>query len=393
MMDGRLRRGIAFAVLAAALYAINAPFSKLMLAYMPPVLMAGFLYIGAGVGMLLLALIRRLRRTEPRESGLTRAELPYTMAMIALDIAAPICLMVGLNATTAANASLLNNFEIVATAVIALVLFREKISARLWLGIFFVVLSCGILSFEDASSLQFSYGSVFVLLAATCWGFENNCTRKISAKDPLQIVLLKGIFSGTGALVIGLCTGERITAAWSVAAVLVIGFVAYGLSIYFYVYAQRLLGAARTSAYYAVAPFISAILSLLMFRQLPDGAYFAALAAMAVGAWLSSQDKPLVNPRRPAKRPSPLYSKTAPYFSVRNGGISMKGGKINMWKYSLIGIGVVIVEWLFLSLFPHWFNGMGETAGMIAGVGFFLAFELVICTGAIITKINAKGEQ
>ena len=71
----------------------------------------------------------------------------------------------------------------------------------------------------------------------------------------------------------------------------------------------------------------------------------------------------------------------------------MKGVKINMWKYSLIGIGVVIIEWLFLSLFPHWFNGMGETAGMIAGVGFFLAFELVICTGAIITKINAKGEQ
>lgn len=111
--------------------------------------------------------------------------------MIILDIAAPIFLLFGLNATTAANASLLNNFEIVATAIIALVVFKEKISVRLWIGILFVTLSCGILSFEDISSLQFSYGSILVLLAAVCWGFENNCTRKISTKDPMQIDITK----------------------------------------------------------------------------------------------------------------------------------------------------------------------------------------------------------
>lgn len=228
-----------------------------------------------------------------KESKLTKAELPYTIAMIVLDIVAPICLLFGLNATTAANTSLLNNFEIVATAIIALMVFKEKISKRLWVGILFVTLSCGILSFEDISSLHFSYGSLFVLLAAICWGFENNCTRKISSKDPLQIVLLKGIFSGIGSLIIGLCIGERVEALWSIIVVLCIGFVAYGLSIYFYVYAQRLLGAARTSAYYAVAPFISAILSLVIFREIPDITYYVALALMLVGAWLSSQDKPL----------------------------------------------------------------------------------------------------
>lgn len=189
---------------------------------------------------------------------------------------------------------MLNNFEIVATAVIALMLFKEKISARLWLGILFVTMSCGILSFEDISSLQFSYGSLFVLLAGVCWGFENNCTRKISSKDPLQIVLLKGIFSGLGSIIIGLCIGERVEGLWSIAAVLGVGFVAYGLSIYFYVYAQRLLGAARTSAYYAVAPFIAAILSLVIFREIPDNTYFVALTLMIVGAWFSSQDKPLI---------------------------------------------------------------------------------------------------
>lgn len=292
--EQKIKKGIAFAILAAVLYAINAPFSKILLEFMPPTLMAGFLYVGAGIGMIFIALMRKIKKYEAKELKLTKSELPYTIAMIVLDIAAPICLLFGLNSTTAANASLLNNFEIVATAIIALMVFKEKISTRLWFGIFFVTLSCGILSFEDISSLRFSYGSLFVLLATICWGFENNCTRKISSKDPLQIVLLKGIFSGIGSLIIGLFIGEQIEALWSIVAVLCVGFVAYGLSIYFYVYAQRLLGAARTSAYYAVAPFIAAILSLIIFREIPDVTYFVALVLMIVGAWLSSQDKPLI---------------------------------------------------------------------------------------------------
>ncbi|MBQ7930137.1 MAG: DMT family transporter, partial [Clostridia bacterium] len=166
--------GIFLAIAAAALYAVNSPFSKILLDYIPSALMAGFLYVGAGLGMVLIALLRRLRKTENSEIRLTRAELPFTLAMILLDIAAPICLLIGLKYTTAANASLLNNFEIVATAVIALAVFREKISPRLWSGILFVVLSCAMLSFEDISSLRFSFGSLFVLLAAVCWGFENN---------------------------------------------------------------------------------------------------------------------------------------------------------------------------------------------------------------------------
>lgn len=287
-MEGQRGKGIAFAILAAALYAINAPLSKLLLVDMPPILMAGFLYVGAGLGMGLLALVRKARHKQTVEHKLTRVELPYTTAMILLDIAAPICLMIGLKATTAANAALLNNFEIVATALVALIVFREAISPRLWLGILFVTVSCGILSFEGGSSFHFSYGSLFVLMAAVCWGFENNCTRKISSKDPLQIVLLKGTFSGIGSVVIGLWSGEQVPALWSVAAVLMLGFVAYGLSIYFYVYAQRFLGAARTSAYYAVAPFLAAGLSLLLFHELPSERYFLALLLMMVGAWLAA---------------------------------------------------------------------------------------------------------
>ena len=290
--------GILLAILAAALYAINSPFSKLLLDYMPSTLMAGFLYIGAGGGMCVIALIRKARKTERTEERITKNDLPYTLAMIVLDIAAPIFLLLGLSYTTAANASLLNNFEIVATAIIALMIFKERISPRLWFGILFVTASCALLSFEDISSLKFSVGSLFILLACLCWGIENNCTRKLSSKDPLEIVLLKGIFSGLGSVIIGLCIGERITVLWSVFAVLGVGFVAYGLSIFFYVYAQRMLGAARTSAYYAIAPFIGTLLSLVIFQDVPHYTYFIALGLMVIGAWLCSSDEPILKKKK-----------------------------------------------------------------------------------------------
>ena len=283
--------GILLAILAAGLYAINSPFSKLLLKYVPSTLMAGLLYVGAGLFMGIIALVRRVRGRERTEEKITRADLPYTLAMIVLDIAAPIFLLLGLSFTTAANASLLNNFEIVATAIIALMIFKEKISPRLWLGILFVTVSCAILSFEDISSLRFSAGSLFIILACICWGIENNCTRRLSSKDPLEIVLLKGIFSGFGSLIIGFFLGERITHIPSVFAVLGVGAVAYGLSIFCYVYAQRILGAARTSAYYAIAPFIGTLLSLIIFKDIPEYTYFIALGLMIIGAWLCSNDE------------------------------------------------------------------------------------------------------
>lgn len=285
--DKKRKIGISLAILAALLYAINSPFSKILLNYMPPTLMAGFLYLGAGLGMLPIAWLRKAKNETQSEARLTRKELPYTIGMIVLDIAAPIFLLFGLERTTAANASLLNNFEIVATALIAMTIFKEKIDRRLWSGIFFVTLSCALLSFEDLSSFNFSVGSLFVLMAASCWGLENNCTRKISSKDPLQIVLLKGIFSGTGSIIIGLTIGEKLQNIWSIFAVMLVGLIAYGLSIFFYVYAQRLIGAARTSAYYAIAPFVSTLLSIIIFHDIANPLIFSlALVLMAIGAWL-----------------------------------------------------------------------------------------------------------
>lgn len=283
------RASIVWALLAAALYAISSPVSKALLDDVSPTMMAALLYLGAGLGMLLLGLVRRRAGLGESERRLTRSDLPYTVGIIALDIAAPICLMAGLATTTSANASLLNNFEIVATSLIALLVFREAISRRLWLAIGLITLSSLILSFEDASSLSFSSGSLLVLAACVCWGFENNCTRMMSQSDPLEIVVLKGFGSGLGSLAIAFAAGESIPAPPYVLGALLLGFLAYGLSIFFYVYAQRQLGAAKTSAYYAIAPFIGAGLSLVLFRTWPEPAFWVALAIMAAGAYLAAE--------------------------------------------------------------------------------------------------------
>jgi len=279
------------AILAAALYALNAPASKLLLQHVSPSMMAALLYLGAGLGMLGMGLVRKAAGKPSGGQKLTRKDLPYTIGMIVLDILAPIFLMLGISRTTAENASLLNNFEIVATSLIALFIFREKISRKLWAAIGLIVLSSALLTVEDASSLQFSMGSVFVLLACCCWGMENNCTRMLSKGDPQEIVIIKGVGSGTGALIVALLTGESFPAWGYVPAALALGFVAYGLSIYFYVYAQRYLGAARTSAYYAVAPFIGVLLSLVIFREWPGWMFFAALTVMIAATVLVTKDQ------------------------------------------------------------------------------------------------------
>ena len=286
-MDVR-RRAIGCALLAALFYALNAPLSKLMMSDVPPRMMAVLLYLGAGVGVGAMYALH-WRHEEPGQR-LTRRDLPYTVGMILLDICAPIFLMLGLRYGSASGASLLGNFEIVATALIALVVFGEKVSRRLWLAIVVIMLSGMLLSLEGQEGPGFSRGSLLVLLATACWGLENNCTRSISDKSTYQIVTLKGIFSGGGALCVALMSGERLPHMAAVLPAMALGFVAYGLSIFMYIRAQRDLGAAKTSAYYAVAPFVGALLSFVLMGEPLTGTYLAAAALMLAGTALAVSD-------------------------------------------------------------------------------------------------------
>lgn len=289
-MKSKKNISVFFAVLAAVLYAINLPFSKILLNEIPVTMMAAFLYLGAGIGLSIVGFVQKGFIKSKSELPLTKKELPFTVMMVVLDIAAPIFLMVGLSKTTAANASLLNNFEIAATSLIAFFLFREAISRRLWIAVILVTIASVILSFEDVSSFSFSVGSIFVLLACICWGFENNCTRKISNKSPLQIVVIKGFGSGLGSLAIALAIGEKFPQAKFIFAAILLGFAAYGLSIMFYIYAQRNLGAAKTSTYYAITPFIGVVISLIIFGEIPSAKFFIALLIMIIGTYFASKD-------------------------------------------------------------------------------------------------------
>ena len=281
-------KAILYAFWAAVFYAVNVPISKLLLKEVGPTTMAALLYLGAGIGIGLLSLFRKKDRSDSER--LSKKDLPFVIGMIVLDIAAPIFLMLGIHYGSSANASLLGNFEIVATTVIALFIFKEAVSKRLWAAIALITLSSILLSFEGTDSFRFSLGSLFVLAATVCWGFENNCTRNISSKNTYEIVVLKGIFSGLGALVIALIKRESIPGILYIGAALLLGFVAYGLSIFLYVRAQNILGAAKTSAYYAVAPFVGAFLSFVVLREHLSWMYFIALIVMVGGSALVVAD-------------------------------------------------------------------------------------------------------
>ena len=282
-VSGR-QSAILWAVFAAVCYGISAPVTKLLLSEVPPVLLAALLYLGSGIGMSAAGL---LRGAKIREAKVAKNELRYVLAMIALDIAAPILLMLGLNMTTPATVSLINNFEIVATVTIALVVFKEAVGKRMWIAVGLITAASVILSVENFDGLSISPGAVFALLACVCWGIENNCTRMLSLKDPLQIVMIKGFGSGLGSLAVAAAVSELSADIIYVLLTLLLGFVSYGLSIYFYIRAQRQLGAARTSVYYAFAPFIGVGLSLVVFGAQSTAAFWIAFAVMSAGAYFA----------------------------------------------------------------------------------------------------------
>ncbi|MCK8059013.1 DMT family transporter [Fusibacter sp. A1] len=280
-------KAIGLAILAALLYGVSSPVAKLLLRELPPVLMAALLYLGAGFGMAGVNAYIELRKKERFEAQITKNETKYILWMIVLDIAAPILLMFGLSKTTAANASLLNNFEIVATSLIALFIFKETVGRRMWFAITLITISSIILSVSDFSSLSFSLGSIFVLLACIFWGLENNCTRMLSLKDPLQIVVIKGLGSGTGSALICFYLKAYSNNWLYIAIALLLGFVTYGLGIFLYIRAQRDLGAARTSAYYATAPFIGVLISFLVLHEPITKSFLIALAIMLLGTYFA----------------------------------------------------------------------------------------------------------
>lgn len=290
MSNNPTRRAIGFALLSAVLYALYPPLAKLLVVTAAPAMLSALLYFGTGLGMTaLLPLIHRTKGHQ-RETPLNRHDLPALIVMIIANVLAGILMNMGIQLTSAGNISLLGNFEIVATTLLAQTLFHERVSHRLGWAIGVVTVASLLLNFNDFNQFSLSWGSILALLATVCWGFENNLTRVLSDKDPLQVVIIKGWGVGIGSLLVAFALGESWPPLWSIVALLLLGFLAFGISIYFYILAQRYLGAAKTSAYYAVSPFVAVVISILFLRETITISFIVALLLMIVGSVLITQE-------------------------------------------------------------------------------------------------------
>ncbi len=281
---------VLFALLAAALFGASTPFAKLLVGNTPPVLLAGLLYLGSGLG---LTLIRLVRDRGWRASGLTRAEWPWLLGAIFFGgVAGPVALMFGLMHTSGSSASLLLNLEAVLTACIAWVVFKENADKRIVLGMAAIVAGGLVLSWPEQSAHSFNWlGPVLVCVACLCWAIDNNLTRKVSASDALFIAGSKGIMAGLVNTVLAVSLGATLPSAVTTLETMAVGLLGYGLSLVMFVLALRGLGTARTGAYFSTAPFVGAGISLLVFGESVGLQFWIAVLLMAIGAWLHLTEK------------------------------------------------------------------------------------------------------
>ncbi len=279
-------KAVGLALAAALLFGASAPLAKGLLSGMTPQLLAGLLYVGSGTGLLAYWLSRR-RAREAAEAPLGRADLPWLAgAILAGGVAGPLLLMVGLTRTPASAASLLLNLEAVFTASLAWVVFREHVHRRIVLGMVAIVAGGVLLSWQGRFAWGGLAGPLAVSGACLAWAVDNNLTQRVSASDPVQITMLKGLVAGATNTGLSLLLGARWPAASVLLGALVVGFLGYGVSLVLYVRALRDLGTARTGAYFSLAPFIGAGLAIALWREPVTPAFLLAALLMGVGLWL-----------------------------------------------------------------------------------------------------------
>jgi drug/metabolite transporter (DMT)-like permease len=276
------------AIMAAILFGASAPLAKMLLGNIQPVMLAALLYLGCGIGLFIFRLLRKFfAGSILKEAGLTPPDIPWLIgAILAGGVAAPIILMFSLKNTSAATASLLLNFEGVATSLIAVLFFKEALGKRVWAAVAIITLASVVLTWDGKEAWGLSVWAAGVLLACIFWGIDNNFTRNISAKDPLSIVSIKGIAAGSVSFIIAMFTGGSIPRFSAVFAALILGFISYGISIILFILAMRSLGAARSSAFFASAPFAGALISLLLYREWPGITFLISLPFMIAGTAL-----------------------------------------------------------------------------------------------------------
>jgi len=273
------------ALIAALLFGASTPLAKLLLGEVPPILLAGLLYLGSGLGLWLIRLARDRALIAPR---LPAGEWPWFLAAIASGgVLGPLLLMYGLTRTTAGDASLLLNLEAVFTALLAWIVFRENADRRVVLGMALIVAGGALLAWSPGALMPGgARGAVAIAGASLCWGLDNNLTRKVAAADALFIAATKGLVAGISNCSLALGLGAGLPRLPLLAAAMSVGLVGYGVSLVLFVLALRGLGSARTSAYFSTAPFLGALVAIVALHEPTSGVFWLSALLMAAGVWL-----------------------------------------------------------------------------------------------------------
>ena len=278
--------GVPFALGAAVLFGASTPLSKFFLGSIDPWMLAGILYLGAGFGLFAVRMFLRASGRETTEATLVRAEYPWLALVVVVGgIIGPLLLMFGLSRTSASQASLLLNLEGLATMGIAWLVFRENVDRRLLVGAFAILCGAVLLAWDG---VQFSFDIGGLLIAGAClaWGIDNNLTRKLSSADPVQIATIKGLVAGSVNLLLALGVGAEFPSFGIIGAAAIVGFFGIGVSLVMFMLGLRHLGTARTGAYFSLAPFIGAVLAILLLQEPATLQLAIAGTLMAIGLWL-----------------------------------------------------------------------------------------------------------
>jgi drug/metabolite transporter (DMT)-like permease len=289
------KRPLLYIFVSAVLFGVSPPLAKLLVKDIPPVALAGFLYFGAFAGLSLYSLLRSNDSTQSmRSTNLKKGDFPWLVgAALSGGIIAPICLMFGLSRISGFSASLLLNLEGIFTAVIAVLFFKEKAGKRLWLALICMT-AAGVFLTWDSSQGKFNLlGPLLVTLSMLCWGIDNNLTRNISARNPIQITRVKGLASGAVSISLAYFLGMPIQWDLSIFYALLLGAFSYGISLVYFIKALEGLGSFRAGIFFSLAPFIGAVTSLILLQEWIGWVMFPAVLFTAAGFWLISTENHL----------------------------------------------------------------------------------------------------
>jgi drug/metabolite transporter (DMT)-like permease len=288
VIDLHTQRYALMALLAAALFGVSTPLAKLLLnGQTTPQMLAGLLYLGSGVGLLVIWLLQRRKPTAATEKPLAAKDWPWLLgATLCGGAIAPVLLLWGLKGSGASSASLLLNLEGVLTTLVAALVFREAVGRQIWLAAGIMLAASSLLAYDPSSHYLLSLHSLAVIGGCLFWALDNNLTRNISASDPVAITMVKGLVAGSVNLGLALLLGNALPSLGGIAAGMLLGLLSYGISLVLFIYALRHIGSARTAAHFSTAPFFGAVLAVVVLGEPLTLPFIIALGLMVIATWL-----------------------------------------------------------------------------------------------------------